>query len=311
MREMVLNHASIIAWTGRETTDCLKDIAAGMAQLYEGGVVQAVLRTCIPINEIPCASAYSLFDGIQNLRELGAREEYLFLMGLVTKAPLLEGVGEDLKSRFYACEARTLPPEDGEPLLLCALTDWVSVGFPLDPWDLDRISVSFLELLPDENTVLISEDIDNLARAIHAGPIHEREQARLRAELDLRTLWKKRRSAFPKLAFAPRVESDLKSMNPAFFSAIVKRLTALHTTAEQWQKSQEPVPPWTCHVTDESRKVKERPALREARRFTSHQGTEELFLWHARFGNAGRIHLRFEAQSKEIEIGYIGPHLRL
>ena len=39
-------------------------------------------------------------------------------------------------------------------------------------------------------------------------------------------------------------------------------------------------------------------------------GTRETFEWHARFGD-GRIHLRFDPQSREVEIGYIGPHLPL
>ena len=37
-----------------------------------------------------------------------------------------------------AAYAKELPPEDGEPLVLCAITDWIAVGFPSDPvWDSD------------------------------------------------------------------------------------------------------------------------------------------------------------------------------
>jgi hypothetical protein len=43
----------------------------------------------------------------------------------------------------------------------------------------------------------------------------------------------------------------------------------------------------------------------------SSQGTQKLFEWHARFGSSGRIHLRFDPSSYEVEIGYIGPHLPL
>ena len=51
------------------------------------------------------------------------------------------------------------------------------------------------------------------------------------------------------------------------------------------------------------------PTLHEARRFRSGGGTRVLFEWHARFGSAARIHLRFDARTREIEIGYIGVHL--
>ena len=47
------------------------------------------------------------------------------------------------------------------------------------------------------------------------------------------------------------------------------------------------------------------------RRFRSHLGVRELFEWHARFGNSGRIHLRWDPKSREVEIGYIGNHLPL
>ena len=64
-------------------------------------------------------------------------------------------------------------------------------------------------------------------------------------------------------------------------------------------------------VTPESTRVMRDPVLREARGFRSHRGTREIFEWHARFGSGGRIHLRFDPDSREVEIGYIGPHLPL
>ena len=311
MREMVLNHASIAAQDRYATTGCLKDIAAGMAQLHSSGVVQAVLRTCQPVQEIFCLPGYSLFEAFQDVRREGAEEEYLFLINLVTKVPLLGEVGADVKCRFNASEARALPPEDGKPLLLCALTNWVAVGFPSNPWDSDQITVSFHELLADETIVEAAEEVDNLVRASHAPPIRDRHLARVRVGLDAHTLWDNKRIAFPKLVFAPSVERDLTLLQAESFSTVVKRLTALNATAEEWQNVEGPVPSWTCHVTDESDTVKKTPALRMARQFTSHHGPSELFMWHARFGNRGRIHLRFDAHSKEVEIGYIGPHLPL
>ena len=46
-----------------------------------------------------------------------------------------------------------------------------------------------------------------------------------------------------------------------------------------------------------------------ARRFRSQRGQRETFEWHARFGGSGRIHLRFDAVAREVEVGYIGPKL--
>ena len=55
----------------------------------------------------------------------------------------------------------------------------------------------------------------------------------------------------------------------------------------------------------------EHPALIEERRFRSCSGNTKIFEWHALFGNSGRIHFWFDAQTKEVEIGYIGKHLPL
>ena len=311
MREMVLNHASFTVRDRHTITSWLKDIASGMAKLCHEDVVLEVLRTWQPAQEIFCLPGYSLFEAIQDLRAVRAQEEYLFLSRLLTKMPLLREVGEDVKGRFHACEARELPPEDGKTLLLCALTDWVAVGFPSDPWDLDHIKVSFDEFLPDESVVEAAEEVDNLTRATHAPPICERHRDRCRAGLESHTLWENRHAAFPKLVFAPGVENDLTLLQQEFFHTVVTRLTALNAATEEWQDVGGSAPVWPCKVTDESGRLKKNPKLREARQFTSHHGTLELFMWHARFGNCGRIHLRFDAHAKEVEIGYIGPHLPL
>ena len=82
----------------------------------------------------------------------------------------------------------------------------------------------------------------------------------------------------------------------------------LDESAAKWREVGT-LPPWTCKVTPESKSLMRKKKLSETRRFRSHRGTRELFEWHARFGSNGRIHLRFDASSQEIEIGYIGPHL--
>lgn len=51
--------------------------------------------------------------------------------------------------------------------------------------------------------------------------------------------------------------------------------------------------------------------LRNFKVFRSARGGRGLFEWHARFGSDGRIHLRFTTPSREVETGYIGPHLPL
>ena len=141
----------------------------------------------------------SLFDAFREMKRQGARDQYVFLMKLSEKAPLLGDLGPDVTDRFLMCEARTLPPEDGNPLVLCAITDAIAVGFPSEPvWDRDRLPVVFQELLPDGALAEAQEEIDNLARSAHASPIVERRRRLLRRRCaDATDLWNRRGTLFP------------------------------------------------------------------------------------------------------------------
>jgi len=312
---MILNHASL--WVGNRTdaVDFLKGAMTGTRQLAKEGVVRLIWRTTRQPYEIYCAEGFSLRDVGQELRKSGARDEYRFFMRMVTKTPLLDGIGADDKERFLRCEARDLPPEDGDPLLLCALTHAVAVGFPThEDWDRDRVTVRFEELLPDDTFSPQQEDIDHLARATHAAPICDRHPLWLRNDLQPGELWKNRRAAFPNLTFGPDVENHLEKLPKEYCHAVVKKLGQLDDDAGKWRYVGKPVPPWDGRgrVTDESKSVRNNPRLTAHRRFRSCSGGYALFLWHARFwGGEGRIHLRFDRSSWEVEIGYIGKHLPL
>ena len=283
----------------------LKDLAIGMIQLRR--IAQSSLRVRFPVHEIRILSDFSLFDAYIALKKTGARDESVFLMRLSAKCPLLSEVESDVKDRFLACEAKRLPPEDGEPLVLCAITDWIAIGFPSEPvWDSDQLTVSFNELLPDESLQETSETIDNLARSKHARLIRERQHAALLQFQSPSELWEQRKEAFPNLHFGPHVKPPSEILGVA-----IRRLAELDRSAAEWRNVGGPAPPWTCKVTRESESVRNNATLLNERRFRSRHGTRELFEWHARVGSGFRIHLRFDAETQEVEIGYIGYHLPL
>ena len=313
MRELVLNHASLVNAGWHETVKWLPDVAEGMATLISGGVAQKTLRMCDWMNSITCAEGRSLHEACRELQRQGERDTYVFLMRLSNKAPLLSGLGPDIANRFLMCEAKTLHPEDGAPLVLCAVTDAISVSVPSETaWDLDWISVKFRELLPDETFGHTEEEIDNLARSMHAIPISDRHRKRLQHQCsDAADLWRRRVQMFPHLTFGLDVEDQLGRLNPGLVPTLVNRLADLDETAAAWVADGGDAPSWRTLVTPESRKLMSNPQLRDARRFRSVNGERVLFEWHARFGSSERIHFRFDAGVREIEIGYIGGHLPL
>ena len=311
MREMVLNHASVSVPQVDHgvVSEWLKDVASGMGQVVRDKVAQSSLRMVRGLQETQCIPGYSLFDAIHTLRIRGYRDEYVFLLRLATKTPLWSEVAAEIEDRFRACEDRTLPEGDGEPLVLCAIADWIAVGFPSDPiWDRDRITITFDELLSDATIAQASEEIDQLTRSVHAGPICDRHRDRIRADSDPEALWENREVIFPNLLFGPDVEDNLKNSSH-LLSTIIGKLVALDRSAEEWRARGGPAPPWGTRVSPESAEKMKNAAFRATRRFRSHSGTMETFEWHARYGDGGRIHLRFDPETREVEIGYIGPHL--
>ena len=316
MREMILNHASLASAAQDEVPAWLVDMAHGMAALVRTRVASNSLRAYRSVHDIRFPDGRSLFEAYRELGQRGSRDESVFLMSLTEKAPLLSGVATEIRDRFLACEAtaceaKTLPPPDGDPLVLCAVTDAVAVGLPSEPvWDRDRVTVSFQKLLPNETFAQADEDIDQLTRSAHGAPIANRHVRRLRSRIETAAdLWSGRAEAFPHLRFGPDVEDQLGRLNPGWLTTVVNRLADLDEAASAWRSAGGPAPPWTCKVTPESDSVMNEGRLREARRFRSARGERVLFEWHARFGKGERIHLRFDASARTVEIGYVGVKL--
>ena len=312
MREMILNHASLVSPNRQTAIDWLKDAAVGMSILVRERVTERSLRMRKAAHEVACLTGWSLYDAYEELRRSGARDEYGFLVRLSSKVPLLNDMDPEIVDRFFGCQAKTLPNPDGEPLVLCAITDGIAVGFPSEPvWDRDQLPVEFGELLPDSDIGHASESIDNLTRSLHAQPIRDRHLASLREAADPTSAWNDRQLLFPDLVFAPGVENNLQNLTTTEFRVVLKRLASIDSSARAWPGQDSPNPPWACNVTPESHRVRQNPTLIGHRFFRSRTGRRELFEWHARFGSGGRIHLRFDPASHEVEIGYIGKHLPL
>ncbi len=141
-----------------------------------------LLRIPIPVCYVAADvdDNWEVVDGVQRISTLYDYVTDQF-MKLSEKSPLLSGLASEITDRFRMCEARTLPPDDGAPLVLCAVTDAICVGMPSEPvWDRDRLPVDFEELLPDGRFADAREEIDNLTRSVHAGPIVDRHRTRLR-----------------------------------------------------------------------------------------------------------------------------------
>ena len=169
---------------------------------------------------------------------------------------------------------------------------------------------AFLSCYRTEVILETSEEIDNLSRSTHAESILEQHRRRFHAARGATELWQNRDKAFPHLHFGSGVEDNLRQ-SASHLQTIIGKLADLDLSAREWKSVGGPAPPWKTKVTPESETVRTTPKLWNVRRFPTRQGNHEIFEWHARYGAGGRIHVRFEPNSCEVEVGYIGPHLPL
>lgn len=313
MRELILNDASLrCPGSDRsQVTSYLLEVVLGIRALASERVVEPELRMRPASAAIECLPGRTLAESILDLRKTGHRDASVYLLRLTTKAAWLGGLPLPVRERFRSCEGRGLPPGDEAPLMLCVVTGAIAVGFPsADLWNTDRVTIRFDELLPGAEIRDCAEEVDILTRPGQATAIAERHRAALRAGADPEELWRRRCEAFPHLRFGPGVEANLSRLG-GHLLGVAEKLSGLDAAAAEWQESGSDAPRWRTKVTGESERLRKNPKRLDRRRFPSRTGERELFEWHARYGSGGRIHLRLEPVSREVEIGYIGPHLPL
>lgn len=312
MREMILNQASLSEPPNSISlvTPLLEGLSRGMAKLVREKCVVPILRSQQEWHDIECASDGSLLDAVLALKSSGSRDSAVFLMRLGQKAPLLTDLGEDVRDRLLGCEATTVPAPAGDALVLCAFLRGVTISFPISQnWDADRLNLAFEELMPDGSIAENEEAIDNLARPAHCLPILERSRNSALSSATLATLWRDRAELFPNLQLGLDVEDQLLAIDAGLSTTLIFRLSDLDTAARNWKVTGGAAPVWGCKVTRESMPVRNNPRLMAARVFRTIADERATFEWHARFGSSGRIHLRFDAASRIVEVGYVGAHL--
>ena len=301
---MVLNHVSLASPNKHTCLHWLQDLAVGMSTLSGQRVVRNILHSSRPLHEVLCLPGWSFSNAIVELPPI-ARDERVYLLSLITNAPFGVGLTPVVKDQFLRCETYPMPPDDGEPLLLCALLGWVAVGFPSSSnWEHDAINITFRELLANDEWEETQETIDHLASSLHSAAIYDRHYTRTRNGSP-EEQWEKRDAVFTYLRFGRDTEHNIGSQQ-SLLPRIIDKLHSLNKDAATWQVTGGTMPQWSRHVTPEHASV------RHLRVFMSYTGEHRLFEWHARYSNGsngGRIHFRVEADTRTIEVGYIGPHL--
>ena len=227
MRQLVLNHVSIVASDECEITGWIADLASGMSEMLMSGISQ--IHSGLKMSEEGCVAFYEMLQEASEV-DWGAetRDSIEFLRSLAVVVPLVTGSSEEIEERFTRCQEKTLSEEDGRPLLYCAISEGISCGFPSDIiWDSDQITVTFEELLPDVTIQECCERIDNLTKPSHVMPITVRHRRKLQLFGTLDALWDMKDEAFLNLTFLPDAREPMSTMDSIAFTKVVNALSRM------------------------------------------------------------------------------------
>ena len=109
------------------------------------------------------------------------------------------------------------------------------------------------------------------------------------------------------------------SASLTILNQIKKSLTALSGFSQSWQRGE--VDDYTSQslenfglsfrVTGESETVRNKPALRKEREFWLPCGRQEFFEQHIKMSSGYRLHFYPDHATRQVYVGYVGPHLKL
>ena len=241
MREMVLNHVSMMADNRYVATEWLIGLSKGISAIRGDGIVKSPMRASKYFYEIQCTADATLFDISIEMLSTAAIEEAKLLVELASKSIALPLNDTNQDMAVANTELRLIAPldpplsrPDAGPLLYCAINQGTALGFPSSStWDHDEIEVRFERATADAGTV--TKFVDNLTRPGHAEAICKRHRSNLRDITNSLELWERRETVFPNLLFGPDVCRHLNAVNPSDLSSIVRCLGHLDDASHDWK----------------------------------------------------------------------------
>ncbi|MBU2889920.1 hypothetical protein [Celeribacter halophilus] len=306
MREFAFNDAcGEGAFSSRvNACDALSNISIGMASLVDAGLTHSAIRLSKPVSDIIIGSDLSLFDAMLEVtNNAETKDQGVFLMHLSQKVPLEQDLDDESFERLAGWALKDHP--DCYGLLLCASSDRIAVSAAEDSsWHNNFVEVSVVKPDPIHGHIeehcqvgnVYSDKVEALKKAIIEEGIGDKSAA---------DIWDERAALFPHLIFAPSVANNLKALGDIQFSQAVKKLQQLNTSASKWEGR----PCYVLDVRGETESTMNKYG--KLRKFLGEDGASHIYELHANVTDGFRVHVRELPDTQKIEVGYIGPHLKV
>lgn len=309
MREAVLNGACLAPGFANlvEATEFTEDLEQGFVALVNAGHLVQQLRMHGTSSEVRVAPGVSLHDVFRELCRKGP-DTGRFLMRLLTKYPIEDGVTDEELAALLELDIAGYP--GCHSLLLCWYSrDRICATLSPEPlWRRSPLEIT-AHKLGEPEVGRVARPLRNFFSLDSAKALLAEFNDELFSTIEPPDLWGRRAELFPNLDFASSVEGDLTSLSEPVFRQALFRLKELCTASNEWRTSGSPVPKYLTKVTGESQRTMQQ--FGQDRIFRSCSGKNEVFELHARLQDGHRLHLREIAQTKRLEIGYVGKHLRI
>lgn len=151
MREFVFNEASLATHYAcdADAVVALDGIVRGIARLVSAGVADKSLRASRPLHEIAVAPGLDLFHLAQiALSNPLTKSSAILFLKISHRIPIDDGLDPDMLTHLRLADLITPVTSGATALVLCALSDWIALGFPTEPrWDVDLLALSVVFLM--------------------------------------------------------------------------------------------------------------------------------------------------------------------
>lgn len=322
---LIFNHHSLPYLSSEQAVAAMPEFLAICLKASRLGFRTILLDEGLDVKwfRIQLAPGYYWQDWYNVTNRNGADRELIRrFLSISTTSPLFscEDIGTDLEL-FDVNEANST--ESLSALRAAAWYDLPMVSYPTRiPWGQNPVFTDAMTLdsvgdLRHERRAIVNWfSLSTLAQA--EAKLREEREVAVRSGSEL---WSNRDSLFAYLQFCGSAPTQLQNWSHrlSILSQVRSALSALSRFAEQWQASE--IAEYSHDslrsvgisypVSGESPSVHNMPSKRAEREFWLNKGRKELFENHIKLSHGFRVHFFPDPGTREIHIGYIGPHLTL
>lgn len=305
MREAVFNGAGLeekFANAG-DALESLDDVATGLIALRSRKIIRDHFWTRKSFSEIEVCEGISLRDLIVELFRKN-RNKGSFMLRMLEKCPIDDAVGDDDLRAYLDWEIENLPGHID--LLLCAISD-AKIAVSLSPDE--KWHRNPLELKVGIVGNYSVKKVENVHSLDSAHATIERISSSILEGIQPTDFWDRRAELYPDLLFGQDVEAHIGRIGSHIFKSALSKLSLLNHASASWAKSKSPHASYPIKVSPESGATMAKYGYE--REFRASTGKKETFEKHVYLPDGHRLHLREITDRYRIEIGYIGPHLRI